>query len=206
MVNGRGQLSGGWASERSPYPQSLPFPGLGTFGILISSGPSPGEIAGVRPLLDPLGQAAGWRSTLGRVSRATTIRTSASHGRGRGRDSPPSPFAPSSLPPSQTDTLPCRPAPDSDSGSGCSLQPPLRPRLPILWLFRWLSLRCPPNLGAPGPDSAGLPSPSAGIMRATGTLQVLGFLLSLARGSEMGNSQAGKPRGSPSRLEAGSVT
>lgn len=101
MVNGRGQLSGGWASERSPYPQSLPFPGLGTFGILISSEPSPGGIAGVRPLLNPLGQAAGWRSTLGRVSRATTIRTSASHGRGRGRDSPPSPFAPS-LPPRQT--------------------------------------------------------------------------------------------------------
>lgn len=60
--------------------------------------------------------------------------------------------------------------------------------------------------GPPGPDSAGLPLPSAGIMRAIGTLQVLGFLLSLARGSEMGNSQAGKPRGSPSRLEAGGAT
>jgi hypothetical protein len=160
----------------------------------------------VRPLLDPLGQAVGWRGTLGRVSRATTIRTPASHGRGRGRDSPLSPFTPSLppfLPPSQTDTLPCRPAPDSDYGSGCSLQPPLPPRPPNRWLFRWLSPGCPPNLGGPGPDSAGLPSPSTVIMSAIGTLQVLGFLLSLARGSEMGNSQAGKPRGSPSRLEAG---
>lgn len=34
-------------------------------------------------------------------------------------------------------------------------------------------------------------------MRAIGTLQVLGFLLSLARGSEMGSSQAGKRRGAP---------
>lgn len=103
----------------------------------------------MRLLLDPPGQAAGWRSTLGRVSRATTIRTPASsHGRGRGRDSPPSLFPPS-LPPSQTDTLPCRPARDSDYGSGCTLQPPLPPRPPIRCLFRWLSLRCPPNLGGP---------------------------------------------------------
>lgn len=69
-------------------------------------------------------------------------------------------------------------------------------------LPRWLSLRCP-NPGAPGPDSPGLPSPSAGIMRAIGTLQVLGFLLSLARGSEMGNSQAGKPRGEPQQAGSG---
>lgn len=37
-------------------------------------------------------------------------------------------------------------------------------------------------------------------MRANRALQVLGFLLSLARGSEVGNSQAGKRRGSTGRL------
>lgn len=37
-------------------------------------------------------------------------------------------------------------------------------------------------------------------MRANGALQVLGFLLSLARGSEVGNSQAGKRCGSTGRL------
>ena len=37
-------------------------------------------------------------------------------------------------------------------------------------------------------------------MRANGALQVLGFLLSLAQGSEVGNSQAGKRRGSTGRL------
>ncbi|XP_057363746.1 receptor tyrosine-protein kinase erbB-3 isoform X3 [Manis pentadactyla] len=42
----------------------------------------------------------------------------------------------------------------------------------------------------PGPDPAGLPRPSAGVMRTNAALQVLGFLLSLARGSEVGNSQA----------------
>lgn len=35
------------------------------------------------------------------------------------------------------------------------------------------------------------------------TLQVLGFLLSLARGSEMGNSQAGKPRGEHQQAGSG---
>lgn len=163
----------------------------------------------MRPLLDPLGQAAGWRGARsGRVSLATTTRTPASHGRRRGRDSPPSPFArslPLFLPPFQTDTLLCLPALDSDSSSGCSLQPLLPPLPPLRWLLRWLSLRCP-NPGVPGPDSAGFPSPAAGIMRATETLQVLGFLLSLARGSEVGNSQTGKPRRSPSRLETGSAT
>lgn len=116
------------------------------------------------------------------------------------------PSLPPSLPPSQTDTLPCRPAPDSDYApvAVCSLC--CRRGHLFAGLFRWLSLRCPPNLGAPGPDSARLPSPSAGSMRAVVILQVLGFLLSLARGSEMGNSQAGKPHGSPNRLEVGGAT
>lgn len=37
-------------------------------------------------------------------------------------------------------------------------------------------------------------------MRANAALQVLGFLLNLARGSEVGNSQAGKRRGITGRL------
>lgn len=37
-------------------------------------------------------------------------------------------------------------------------------------------------------------------MRTNAALQVLGFLLSLARGSEVGNSQAGKRRASTGRL------
>lgn len=88
--------------------------------------------------------------------------------------------------------LPCHPAPDSGSGSGCSLQPRLS-RLPIRRGLRWLRLDVLVQ-GPPGPTTAGLRSPSAGVMRANAVLQVLGFLLSLARGSEVGNSQAGKRR------------
>lgn len=94
--------------------------------------------------------------------------------------------------------LPCHPAPDSGSSSGCSLQP-RPPQLPVRGRLRWLRFDVLVQ-GPPGPDSAGLRSPSAGVMRANGALQVLGFLLSLARGSEVGNSQAGKRRVNTGRL------
>jgi hypothetical protein len=155
----------------------------------------------VRPLFDPLGPAAG-RSGEG-CALGGCPRLQPSTGGGAAVTHPLLRASPPSL--SQTYTLPCHPAPDSDSGSGCSLQP-LRPPLPpIRWRLRWLSLRCP-SPGAPGPDLAGLPSPSAGVMRANRALPVLGFLLSLARGSEVGNSQAGKRRGRSGGLGPGSRT
>lgn len=149
------------------------------------------------------GRPATPRGALRAGARGSGSPAPAAHARGRGRDSPPAlasrPLLPDVHPPLLSRSGLRTPAPAPVAV--CNLRGRRR-RLP----FAGGSGGCRFDVlvqGAPGPDSAGLPSPSAGVMRASGAVQVLGFLLSLARGSEVGNSQAGEWRGAPAGWDLG---
>lgn len=163
MGEAKFQEAGLW----SAYHSLIHYPSLdlGAFGILTSPWPSSCRKIRVSPIFDLLRQVAGPRGVArsGRAVRGSAIPTPASRGRGRGRDSPPSLCVPPSLSLTHTHTPPLPSCPGlrlrlrlrlQFATSAAPQQPPIRLR------FRWLLPGCP-SLGAPGPDSAGLPSPSA---------------------------------------------